>query len=88
MTRVAIYARVSTKDQSTDVQVTQLSAYCEARGWTDVSAFRDDGISGVRDNRPELDKLRARMLHGEFEAVVVSKMDRLVPRPRKFIGPI
>ena len=35
-------------------------------GWTDVAVFRDDGISGVRDNRPELDKLRERMLHGEF----------------------
>jgi DNA invertase Pin-like site-specific DNA recombinase len=77
MTRVAIYARVSTKEQSTEAQVAQLSAYCQARGWTEVAVFRDDGISGVRDNRPELDKLRQRMLHGEFESVVVSKMDRL-----------
>lgn len=77
MNGVAIYARVSTKDQSTEVQVAQLTAYCQARGWTDVEVFRDDGISGVRDNRPELDKLRDRMLHGEFESVVVSKMDRL-----------
>jgi len=64
MNRVAVYARVSTKDQSTEVQVAQLTAYCQARGWTDVVVFRDDGISGVRDNRPELDKLRARMLWG------------------------
>ena len=77
MTGVAIYARVSTKDQSTEGQVAQLTAYCQARGCTDVAVFRDDGISGVRDNRPELDKLRERMLHGEFTAVVVSKMDRL-----------
>lgn len=77
MTRVAIYARVSTKDQSTEVQVTQLTAYCQARGWTDVAVFRDDGISGVRDNRPELDRLRQRMAAGEFSAIVVSKMDRL-----------
>ncbi len=77
MSRVAIYARVSTKEQTTETQVTQLTAYCQARGWTDVAVFRDDGISGVRDNRPELDKLRERMVHGEFESVVVSKMDRL-----------
>lgn len=77
MTRVAIYARVSTREQSTEAQVVQLTAYCQARGWSDVIVFRDDGISGVRDNRPELDKLRNRMLRGEFEAVVVSKMDRL-----------
>ena len=77
MTRVAIYARVSTKEQTTETQVTQLLAYCQSRGWTDVAVFRDDGISGVRDNRPELDKLRDRMLHGEVSSIVVSKMDRL-----------
>jgi len=77
MTRVAIYTRVSTKEQSTETQVVQLTAYCQSRGWTDVAVFRDDGISGVRDNRPELDKLRERMLHGEFSTIIVSKMDRL-----------
>jgi len=77
MNRVAIYARVSTKEQTTEPQVTQLTAYCQSRGWNDVSVFRDDGISGVRDNRPELDRLRQRMNEGVFGAVVVSKMDRL-----------
>ncbi|MGH9918601.1 MAG: recombinase family protein [Nitrososphaerales archaeon] len=77
MTRVAIYARVSTKDQTTETQVAELTAYCQGRGWAEVAIFRDDGISGVRDNRPELDQLRQRMLHGEFESVIVSKMDRL-----------
>lgn len=77
MTRVAVYARVSTKEQSTEGQVAQLTAYCQSRGWADVAVFRDDGISGVRDNRPELDRLRRRMMTGEFSAVVVSKMDRL-----------
>ncbi|MGA9840589.1 MAG: recombinase family protein [Thermoplasmata archaeon] len=77
MTRVAIYARVSTKDQSTEVQATQLTAYCEARGWTNIAIFRDDGISGVRDNRPELDRLRQRLATGEFNTIVVTKMDRL-----------
>ena len=76
MTRVAIYARVSTKEQSTEAQVAQLISYCQARGWAEVAVFRDDGISGVRDNRPELDRLRQRMGLGEFEAIVVSKMDR------------
>lgn len=77
MTRVAIYARVSTREQSTETRVAQLTAYCRARGWSDVAVFRDDGISGVRDNRLELDRLRQRMTDCEFSAVVVSKMDRL-----------
>ena len=77
MTRVALYARVSTKEQSTEAQVGQLTAYCQARGWAEVAVFRDDGISGVRDNRPELDRLRERIASGEFDTIVVSKMDRL-----------
>ena len=77
MTRVAVYARVSTKDQSTKGQVDQLTSYCQARGWSDVAVSRDDGISGVRDNRPELDRLRQGMANGEFDAIVVFKMDRL-----------
>lgn len=75
--RAAIYARVSTREQSTDVQVDQLLGLCRARGWADPLIFRDDGISGVRDNRPQLDELRRRMLRGEVSAVVVTKMDRL-----------
>ena len=39
MTRVAVYARVSTKEQSTEAQVAQLTAYCQARGWTEVAVF-------------------------------------------------
>ncbi len=77
MTRAAVYARVSTKEQSTEAQVSQLTAYCQARGWPDVAVFRDDGISGIRDNRPELDRLRDRLASGEFDTIVVSKMDRL-----------
>jgi DNA invertase Pin-like site-specific DNA recombinase len=77
MTRAAVYARVSTKEQSTEAQVGQLTAYCQARGWAEVAVFRDDGISGVRDSRPELDRLRQRMAAGEFDTIVVSKIDRL-----------
>jgi DNA invertase Pin-like site-specific DNA recombinase len=77
VTCVALYARVSTKEQSTEAQVAQLTTYCQARGWTDVAVFRDDGISGVRDNRPELDRLRERLASGDVDTIVVSKMDRL-----------
>jgi len=77
MTRVALYARVSMREQSTEAQVGQLTAYCQARRWAEVVVFRDDGISGVPDNRPELDRLRERLASGEFVTIVVSKMDRL-----------
>ncbi len=76
MTRAAIYARVSTDDQSCDLQVDQLSAFARSQGW-EAHIFRDDGVSGVRDNRPELDKLREAMRRREVDVVLVTKIDRL-----------
>ena len=75
--KVAIYARVSTIEQSTDDQVEKLRAWCASQGWRDPVVFADDGVSGIRDNRPQLDRLRELAHKGELEAVVVSKMDRL-----------
>lgn len=75
--RAAVYARVSTTEQSTDAQVERLTRACSERGLGDPLVFRDNGISGVRDNRPELDKLRTLIQAGRIGAVVVTKMDRL-----------
>lgn len=74
--RVAIYARVSTEDQSCEIQVEQLSKFAESQGWKST-VFRDDGVSGVLDNRPELDRLRGAMRRGEFDILLVTEIDRL-----------
>ena len=76
MTRVAIYARVSTDDQSCQLQVDQLSAFARSQGW-EARVFRDDGVSGILDNRPQLDKLREAMKRGEVDIILVTKVDRL-----------
>jgi DNA invertase Pin-like site-specific DNA recombinase len=73
----AIYARVSTSEQTTESQVESLRSYCLSRGLGEPAVFRDDGISGVRDNRPQLDALRERIRRGEVSAVIVTKIDRL-----------
>lgn len=75
--RIAIYARASTDSQSTAFQEAALLSYCSSRSWLNPEVFADEGVSGIRDNRPALDKLRARVLRGEFDIVVVQKMDRL-----------
>src|SRR5664279_1583488 len=55
--RAAIYARVSTKDQSCDMQMRDLRAYCAARGFTVIREYIDIGQSGSKDSRPELNEL-------------------------------
>ena len=46
--KVAIYARVSTDEQSLDSQLNDLREYCRARGW-EATEYTDHGISGAKD---------------------------------------
>ncbi len=73
--RVALYFRISTGDQTSDLQKDELTEYCERRGWEIVGPYRDV-MSGARDKRPNLDKLMADARRRKFDAVCVWKFDR------------
>ena len=48
--RAAVYARVSTADQTTENQLLELRRYVAARGWH-ATDYVDEGISGSKDRR-------------------------------------
>src|SRR5271169_148039 len=74
--RIGIYARVSTKDQSCELQVRDLRAYCAARGFDLVREYVDVGQSGAKDSRPELNKLMDDARKRQFDVVVCWLFDR------------
>jgi DNA invertase Pin-like site-specific DNA recombinase len=74
--RIAIYARVSTKDQSCELQVRDLRAYCAARGFDLVREYVDVGQSGAKDSRPELNILMDDARKRQFDTIVVWRFDR------------
>jgi DNA invertase Pin-like site-specific DNA recombinase len=74
--RCALYSRVSTADQSVDLQLNDLRIYAERRGWEVLGEFTDHGVSGSRDRRPALDKMMAAAHERRVDAVVVWKIDR------------
>src|SRR5688572_25680712 len=74
--RVAIYARVSTHEQTSENQLIELRRYVAARGWEAVE-YVDDGISGSKDRRPALDQLTTDVRRHKVEAVVCWRLDRL-----------
>src|SRR6516165_7060990 len=76
MKRVAIYARVSTTDQTCDNQLRDLHEYCRARGWDQVAEYVDEGISGTTERRPALDELMAAVRKRRVVVVVVAAFDR------------
>ena len=75
-TRTAIYARVSTHDQNTHMQLKELKEYCQHRGWDIVDQYIDHGVSGAKESRPALDKLMQDAHRRRFDAVCVWKFDR------------
>jgi len=73
--KAAIYARVSTQEQSTEQQLINCRKYCVAQEW-DYDEFTEQ-VSGAKVNRTELDRMLQRMRRGEYQAIVVWKLDRL-----------
>ena len=74
--RAAIYVRVSTSQQETDMQETELKEYCDNRSWT-CTVYKDRGQSGAKNDRPALNALLRDMRKRRFDVVIVWSLDRL-----------
>jgi hypothetical protein len=57
----AVYSRVSTLGlgQDPNMQTRELVEYCERRGWEVYGCYTDEGVSGKKDSRPQLNRLMA-----------------------------
>ena len=75
--KAALYGRVSTSNgQDPEMQVRELTEFCDRRGWELVEEYVDVGISGGKEKRPALDKLLADAHRRKFDVVVVWRFDR------------
>jgi len=79
MKRIAIYARVSTNQQTCENQLTELRAVADRAGYQIVSEFVDEGISGAkgRQNRPALDRMLKECTRRRFDLVMCWDISRL-----------
>lgn len=73
--KVAIYLRVSTSHQRTDLQKDHLTTYSEQRGF-EVFKYYSDTISGTKEKRPALDQLMMDARKRLFDIVLVFRFDR------------
>ena len=84
-TRVAIYCRVSTLDQSNDSQLLDLKRYIQERGWHIFNEYCDKGISGTKDSRPALNELMGDAKKRRFDVVLVWRFDRFARSTKHLI---
>ncbi|MFJ8477964.1 recombinase family protein [Kitasatospora sp. NPDC094011] len=81
--RAVDYLRVSTEEQKLGYgiasQARKNSRHIEAKGWTRVDTFKDEGVSGSKEmgERPDFDRLMVAAERREFDVVVVEKGDRI-----------
>ena len=78
-TKVAIYTRVSTLDQTIDNQLIELRDHCSRMGWEVVKEYADEGLSGTlsRDKRPALNSLIKDAYRKRFDSVVCWDISRI-----------
>ena len=76
---VALYARVSTDQQTVANQLRELRAVAKRNKWKVVDTFRDNGISGAkgRDKRPGFNALCEGIARRDFDLVAAWSVDRL-----------
>ena len=75
--RVAVYIRVSTEEQKSDLQKDACENYCKMKGWSNPSLFIDHGESGAKVSRPAFDSLMGHVRSKQFDAVLTWKFDRI-----------
>jgi len=76
--RAALYARCSTHDKGQDpeLQLAPLREYCERRGFDIAGQYADNGVSGTKDRRPQLDRLMDVARKRQVDIILVWKLDR------------
>ena len=74
--RVALYLRVSTQDQSTNLQASELLRYIESRSLPPPITY-EDKLTGTNGNRPAFRLLMTDVRQRKIDLVICWKLDRL-----------
>ena len=73
--KVALYARVSTEDQTLSQQLTSMRKYCDLQEWEIVAEYSEI-VSGSKSDRPEFKRLFREFWNKGYKAIIVWKLDR------------
>ncbi len=84
--RAAIYARVSTNQQSTDMQLTELRAYvARMPGWSAVEYLE---VESSMKKRPVFDRMLADARARRIDIVLVWAIDRFARSGKQFVSTV
>jgi DNA invertase Pin-like site-specific DNA recombinase len=78
MRKVALYARVSTDQQSTglEAQIRALKDFCQSQKIENYELFTDENFSGAKVSRPSLDRMMQAVKNKELSCCIVYSFSR------------
>jgi len=68
------------------MQLDELRAYCERRGFEVAEEYIDSAVSGAKESRPALNRLLADARRRRFDAVLVYRYDRFARSLRQLVN--
>ncbi len=83
--RAVRYQRVSRLDQDPQLQGDETQDFIARRGWELMGTYIDQGVSGTKDRRPELDRLLVDARRRKFDVLVVWRSDRMFRSVRHMV---
>lgn len=86
MKKVAIYARVSTPEQDAAAQIEACRAYCRRRDWEVGKEVVETASS--KDTRPKKETLLSELRRGQYDALVLFRLDRWARSLSEMVGEI
>jgi DNA invertase Pin-like site-specific DNA recombinase len=75
--KAAIYARVSTSEQTPDNQIQALTSWADSRGYQIVATYQESESAWRDGHQRELAQLRQEAGRGKFDILLVWALDRL-----------
>jgi DNA invertase Pin-like site-specific DNA recombinase len=82
--RAFLYARVSTGEQDTGMQLREMLEFSERRKW-ETEVFTDS-MSGAKEKRPGLDQMLALVRKRKCDVVLVYRFDRFARSLRQLVN--
>jgi DNA invertase Pin-like site-specific DNA recombinase len=87
---VCLYARVSTPRQgerhTVQNQLADLREFAKTKGLSVAAEYVDEGVSGSKESRPQLDSMMVHLREGRYESVVVWSYDRFARSVRHLVA--
>ncbi len=84
--RVAVYVRVSTKEQSVGMQLNDLERYSKECRLSVFKVYKDNGVSGTKETRPALSSLMDDARKRKFDVVLVWRFDRFARSTKHLVN--